>query len=75
MRNSKYKKSYNFQKLPLFSILYDDFLKFSENWDKEFKLKPNYFNFVVLGTTIPAAYLLSNIKSGHEMEATICGLL
>ena len=44
MRNSWYKKSHNFQRLSLFSILYDGFLKFSENWDKEFKFRPMYFN-------------------------------
>ena len=37
--------SKNFQRLPLFSMLYNDFRKFSENWDKEFKLGPTYFNF------------------------------
>ena len=26
-----------------YSWLYDDFLKFSENWDKKFKLGPNPF--------------------------------
>ena len=44
MRNNSYKKSNNFQRLSLFSILYDD-LKFSNNRDKEFKLGPMYFNF------------------------------
>ena len=45
MKNSRWKKSHNFQRLPLFSILYDDFLRFSKNRDKEFKLGPMYFNF------------------------------
>ena len=40
MRNSRSKKSHNFQGLLLLSILYDDFLKFFKNRDKEF-----YLNF------------------------------
>ena len=62
------RKTHNFQMLPLFSILYDDFLKFSENRDKEFKLVPMYFNFPCTGNYI-IVYL--NIRSGHEIEAAI----
>ena len=50
------KKSHNFQRLPLFSILYNDFLKFKENRDKEFKLGPRILIFLVLGTTSAATY-------------------
>ena len=34
IRNSRQKKSHNFQRLPLFSISYNDFLKLPENRDK-----------------------------------------
>ena len=42
-----------FKMLPLFAILYKDFLNFSENRGKELKLGPMYFNiliFLPLGT-------------------------
>ena len=45
MRNCNKKKSYNFQSLPLFSISYNDFLKFFKNGGREFNLGPRYFNF------------------------------
>ena len=55
-----WKKSRNFQKLTLFSILYDGFINFSENRDKELMLGRMYFNFPSTGgTTSAAAYSLS----------------
>ena len=53
-----------FKRLTLFSILYNDFLKFSENRDKEFKLVPRYFNFPRTGN-----YIIS-----CEIEAATRGL-
>ena len=38
MRNSSQKKSHKFRRLLLGSILYFDFVEFSENRDKEFQL-------------------------------------
>ena len=60
MRNSRQKKSHNFQRLPLFSTLFNDFLKlkFSENRDKEFKLGPTYFNFTRTGNHITSCALV-----------------
>ena len=44
----------------LFSILYDGFINFSENRDKELMLGRMYFNFPSTGgTTSAAAYSLS----------------
>ena len=64
----------NFQRLPLFSILYDDFLMFSENRDKDFKLGSRILIFLVLGTTHQLCIGHLNIRSGHEIEAAIRGL-
>ena len=52
MRNGTKKKSHNSQRLPLFSILYDYFLKFSENRNKQFKLRPMHFKFSGTGNYI-----------------------
>ena len=52
MRNSRWKTSHNFQRLPLFSMLYDDFVKFSKNRDKELILGPMYFIFPPTGNYI-----------------------
>ena len=41
-----------FKRLPLFSILYDDYLRFSKNRDKEYKLRPMYFYFPRTGNYI-----------------------
>ena len=41
----KKNRPHNFQKLPLFLILYNDLFKFLENQDKEFKFGPMYSNF------------------------------
>ena len=60
MRNSRQKKSHNFQRLPQFSILCNAFLKFSENRDKEFK--PSILIFLILGTTPPAHWLSKYYK-------------
>ena len=63
------------KRLSLFSILFDDFLKFSEIRDKESKLGPMYFNFIVPETISPAAYRLSeHYISDHETEAAIHAL-
>ena len=68
MRNSMQRKSHNFQRFSLFLILYNDFLKFLENRDKEFKLRPMYFNFPrELHHHLHVSYL--NIRSGNEIEA------
>ena len=56
MGNSRLKKSHNFQRLPLFSILYNDFPKFSENRGEEFKLGPRILILLVLETTSLAAH-------------------
>ena len=45
MKDSRQKKCYNFQRLPLFSIFYDDLPKFQENRDGEFELRPMYSKF------------------------------
>ena len=58
MRSSRLKKSHNFQRLPLFSIFYNDFLKFSESRDKEFKLGQTYFNFPLTGNYITSCTLV-----------------
>ena len=58
MRNSRLKKSHNFQRLTLLSILYDDFLTFSENRDKKFKLGSTYFNFCRTGNYITSCTLV-----------------
>ena len=58
MRNSIQKKSHNFYKLPVFSILYNDFLKLQENRDKQFKLGPSYFNFPRTGNYIISGTLV-----------------
>ena len=48
-------KSHNFQRLPLSSILYNDFLNFLENRDKEFKLGPMHSNFARTGNYITSS--------------------
>ena len=58
MKNSRQKKSHFFQRLSLFSILYNDSLKFSENRDKEFKLGTMYFNFPRTGNYITSCKLV-----------------
>ena len=50
--------------MPLFSTLYDDFVKFSENREKEFRIL--IFFVLVLGTILSAAHL--NIRSNIEIE-------
>ena len=57
MRTSRQKKSHNFQRLSLFSILYNDFLKFLENHNKEFKLGPTHFHFPRTGNYITSRTL------------------
>ena len=59
MKNSRKKKSRNFQRLSLFSILYNNFLRFSENRDKEFKLGPTYFNVPHTGNYITSCTLVT----------------
>ena len=58
MRNSTYEKYHNFQRVPLFSILYNDFLKFLENRYKWFKLRSTYFNFLRTGNYITSCALV-----------------
>ena len=43
MRNSSWKKSDKFRRLPLWSILSFDLVEFSEDQDKEFQLEPMLF--------------------------------
>ena len=72
--SSRYKKSHSFQSLPLFWILYNDFLKFLGNRDKEFKLGPRYMNFRLyweLHHQLHNSYL--NIRSDHEIETATLG--
>ena len=71
---SRTKKNHNFQRLPLFWILENDFPNFSKNRDKEFKLGATYFNFPrqELYHQLHIGYL--NIRSGHEIEAAIHAL-
>ena len=56
--SSRYKKSHSFQSLPLFWILYNDFLKFLGNRDKEFKLGPRYMNFRLTGNYITSCTIV-----------------
>ena len=63
--------------LPLSLILYINFLKFLENWDKGFQLGPMpFFNLVKFGTVSPAAHFLNCVNIGRSqiIEAITRGL-
>ena len=40
VRKISWKRSHNFRRLSLFSILYIDLIEYAENRDKEFRLRP-----------------------------------
>ena len=50
------RKIYQISKIATILDSRNDFLQFSENRDKEFKLASVYSNFLVLGTTPPAVH-------------------
>ena len=76
MRKSRRKKSQIFQRLSLFSILYDHLLKFSNNRDKEFYSESCILIFLLPETTPPAAQRLSKHskwswnRSDHSWAST-----
>ena len=78
MRNISWKKSRNFQRLPLSSILYIDLIRFSENRDKEFQLGSmhTFFNLAKLRTISLSTHFLNcvHIWRSQTIEAIIGGL-
>ena len=68
------KRSHNFQRLLLCSMLCIDFLKFLENQGKEFYLRPIFFNLVKVGMS-PVGIFLLKLTNGNRRSCEISSKL